>query len=114
VEGVLGSHGQPIETDFQLAGGPSVLFDAVIIMLSSEAVQLLVAQPAAVSFVHDAFSHLKVIGYVGSSKPLLDAAGIGADVGVVLVESGSTVESFVSRAAAGRIWMREPKLRPAL
>ena len=63
VEGAVGSGGQIIEADLQLAGGPSVLFDTVLILLTADAAQKLSMQPAAVGFVADAYSHLKVIGF---------------------------------------------------
>ena len=37
VGGAIGADGNIIPADFQLAGGPSVLFDAVAILLSSDA-----------------------------------------------------------------------------
>ena len=75
VEGALGSGGEQIDADLQLAGGPSVLFDTVLVLLSAEAAQKLSMQPAAVGFVSDAYSHLKVIGYSSGSQPLLTKAG---------------------------------------
>jgi hypothetical protein len=45
----------------QLAGTPSVLFDAVAIVLSDEGAKELSLESAAVDFVRDAFGHLKAI-----------------------------------------------------
>ena len=39
VGGAKGSNGQMIPADFQLAGGPSVLFDSVAVALSQEGAQ---------------------------------------------------------------------------
>ncbi len=111
VEGALGSGGEQIDADLQLAGGPSVLFDTVLILLTEDAAQKLAMQPAAVGFVSDAYSHLKVIGYSGSSQPLLSKAGVIADEGVVNLASGSN--AYLAQAAKGRIWAREPNIRPA-
>jgi catalase len=61
-----------LDVEFQLAGGLSVLFDAVVITFPPAAAQILARQPAGVAFVQDAFSHLKVIGYCEGSKPLLE------------------------------------------
>jgi catalase len=110
VEGPLGSTGQQIDADFQLAGGPSVLFDAVIIMLTADAAQKLTLQPAAVGFVQDAFSHLKVIGHTADSAALLNKAGVIPDAGVVAITAGA--EPFFAQAAKGRSWAREAKVRP--
>jgi catalase len=114
VEGVMGSKGGQLNIDFQLAGGPSVLFDAVLVALTPGATQMLTGQPAAVSFVQDAYSHLKVIGFSSSSQPLLDKAGVVADGGVIAVEPAASADAFVAKASSGRIWLREPKVRPAL
>ena len=76
IGGAKAAEGTKIEADFQLAGGPSVLFDAVYIALSTGGAALLSKDSAAVSWVHDAFAHLKVIGAPSSSQALLDAAGV--------------------------------------
>ena len=90
IEGTTGSDGAPIEADFQLAGGPSVLFDSILLALSNDAAQALSGQPAAVGFVQDAFSHLKVIGHSAGAMPLLNKAGVQPDEGVVALTSNST------------------------
>ncbi len=100
-----------MDADYQLAGGPSVLFDTVVIALSPEATQQMVTQPAAVSFVQDAFSHLKVIGHTPGAEPLLTKAGVMADEGVVAL-NGESGSAYFAQAAKGRTWAREPKVRP--
>ncbi len=114
VEGALGSDGKAIDADFQLAGGPSVLFDAVVIAITADAAKFLATQPAAVGFVADAFSHLKVIGHTAGAEALLSKAGVVPDEGVVALESGKAASTFVNQAAEGRIWAREAKVRPVL
>ena len=113
VEGAKGSDGKMISADFHLAGGPSVLFDSVIVAVSSEGAQQLAAQAAAVGFVQDAFSHLKVIGHTAGAAALLQKANVVPDRGVISL-GGNAVRSFVAEAAKGRIWEREPKVRPAV
>ena len=110
VGGAKGSDGGLIRADFQLAGGPSVLFDAVVLALSAEGTTMLAKEAAAVAFVHDAFSHLKVIGHSAAAKPLMDKAGVVADTGVVAVD-GHGGKTFLETAAKGRIWAREPSVR---
>lgn len=111
VEGAKGSGGKMIPADFQLAGGPSVLFDAVVIALSPEGAQQLGMHAAAVSFVQDAFSHLKVIGHTAAAAPLLQKAGVMPDSGIVAIDGVGSSERFIAAAAKGRIWGREPKVR---
>jgi catalase len=97
-----------IEADFQLAGGSSVLFDAVFVAISDEGAKMLLKEAAAVAWVHDAFGHCKVIGATKGAEPLLKAAGVVADSGVLL---GGVADAFVKTAANGRVWDREPKVR---
>ncbi len=72
VGGAVAANGDLIEADFQLAGGSSVLFDAVFVVLSDDAGTLLSTEAAAVAWVHDAFAHLKVIGAIAGAQALLD------------------------------------------
>ncbi len=96
--------GGEAKADGQLAGSPSVLFDAVALVLTEEAAQKLARDGAAVGFVMDAFAHLKAIGHTPGAQPLLDRAGIEPDEGV-------TDLAALPQAAARRYWDREPKVR---
>lgn len=102
------TNGGGIEADFQLAGGPSVLFDAVFVAVSKAGCEALAKEAAAVAWVHDAFAHCKVIGATAEAQKLLDQAGVMADEGVLV---GSKPDAFLAKAAEGRVWKREPKLR---
>jgi len=111
--GVTGSDGQSLPADFQLAGGPSVLFDAVCLIISAEGAPKLASDAGAVSFVHDAFAHLKIIGHTPGAATLLAKAGVPeAEDGIVALQGDADVASLVEAAAGGRIWDREPKVRP--
>jgi catalase len=111
IGGVSAKEGSAIEADFQLAGGPSVLFDCIFIALSTQGASTLAKEAAAVAFVRDAFAHLKVIGASTEAKPLLDKAGVVADQGIVMLKGGGSAGAFLEQAARGRIWDREPTLR---
>ena len=108
IGGATGSDGKLIEADFQLAGGPSVLFDSVYLELSQAGAKLLSAEAAAVSWVRDAFAHLKVIGSSAESAALLKAAGVKKDGGVFATDD---VDTYLAAAAQGRIYEREPAVR---
>ncbi len=97
-----------IEGDFQLAGGPSVLFDTVYLALSDEGAITLTKEAAAVNFVADAFAHLKVIGATAAAKKLLDRAGVKPDDGVLV---GAETAAYLKAAGQGRVWAREPEVR---
>ena len=109
VGGVTLDDGSHLAGDFQLAGGPSVLFDTVAVVASADGTTALLGEAAAVSWVHDAFAHLKVIGATTEAQPLLDAAGVMADAGVVALDGDAG--TFVTTAAAGRVWAREASVR---
>ncbi|MEK6349202.1 MAG: catalase [Burkholderia sp.] len=97
--------GGTLTADGQLAGTPSVLVDAVALVLAEAAAQKLAQDSAAVSFVLDAYAHLKAIGHTAGAQPLLDRAGVQADAGVT-----DLGKAFVS-AAGKRFYDREPKVR---
>jgi catalase len=99
------SDGKVKPADLQLAGGPSVLFDAVAVLLSDGGTQSLLNEGAAVQWVMDAFGHCKAIGHSPEAQPLLDKAGVVADDGVVPAD-----KNYVG-AAGKRYWDREPKVR---
>ncbi len=105
VGGARMSDGSLLKADAQLAGFPSVMVDAIGLVLSKEGCQLLLKEAAAIQFVMDAFNHLKAIGATAAAKPLLDKAGIQPDKGVLALDDG-----FVE-AAGRRYWDREPKVR---
>ncbi|MEO7381769.1 MAG: catalase [Paracoccaceae bacterium] len=96
--------GGQMKADGQLAGSPSVLFDAVALVLTVTAARELARDGAAVGFVMDAFGHLKAVGYSTGAKPLLDRAGIKSDAGVTSLAELPT-------AATQRYWAREPSVR---
>jgi catalase len=100
--------GKALAADGQLAGSPSVVFDAVALVLSDDGCAQLLGESAAIDFVHNAFVHLKAIGFTGEAQPLLDKAGVAPDAGIVNLASG--VNPFLPPART-RQWDREPKVR---
>lgn len=108
IGGVKLKGGKTLVPDGQLAGTPSVLFDAVALVLSDEGCAELLGESAAVDFVSNAFVHLKAIAHTPSAQPLLDKANVQADAGIVDVTA--TDNDFLA-VAATRQWDREPKVR---
>ncbi len=102
--GGLKVKGGTLKADGQLAGSPSVLFDAVALILAPEAATKLTKEGAAVQFVMDAFGHVKTIGHDAGAKALLDKAGVEPDAGVVGLDQ-------FAKVAPKRHWDREPKVR---
>jgi catalase len=99
--------GSLLKIDGQLAGTPSVMFDAVAIILSDEAAALLGREAAAIDFVRDAFGHLKAIGVDTGGEALLKKAGIEQDAGVIAINN---LDSLIA-AAKTRQWEREASVR---
>jgi len=108
IGGVKLRDGKPLAADGQLAGTPSVIFDAVALVVSDAGCAQLVGDSAAIDFVHNAFVHLKAIGFTAEAQPLLDKAGVAADAGIV--DLGSGADAFLPPART-RQWDREPKVR---
>jgi catalase len=109
--GVLLDDGSKLRGDHQLAGGPSVLFDTVAIAVSDDGTASLLGEAAAVAWLHDAYAHLKVMAHTPQAQPLLDAAGVNADDGVLQLNAKAGAKSFIEAAGKGRIWEREPLVR---
>lgn len=99
--------GSMMSADGQLAGMPSVLFDAVAIVLSDEGAKALSLESAAVDFVRDAFGHLKAVAADEGAQTLLKVANTRNDAGVV---SADDVPAFIA-AAKTRQWRREKSVR---
>ncbi len=108
IGGALAGDGTQVMADHMISGGPSVIFDAVAVAPGAGA-SLLAMDPVARQWVADAFAHCKVIGVIGNAMPLLDAAGVKSDEGVLSIDAKSAA-AFVQRAAAGRIWAREEEV----
>jgi catalase len=108
IGGVTLKGGKKLAADGQLAGTPSVVFDAVALALSEEGCAALLKESAAVDFAAFAFVHLKAIGFTPEAQPLLDKANVEPDAGVVDLSKG--VEAWL-KPAATRQWDREPGVR---
>ncbi|OHT18552.1 catalase [Edaphosphingomonas haloaromaticamans] len=96
--------GGTLKADGQLAGSPSVLFDAVASVLMPDAAEKLTKDGAAVQWFMDAYGHCKTIAHCKGTQVLLDKANVEPDDGVV------PVENFM-KVGVKRHWAREPKVR---
>ena len=107
VGGVVLSDRSQLSADGQLAGTPSLVFDAVAVVLSSESAKALSKEAAAIDFVRDAFGHLKAIAVDAGGDALIRAAGIDRDDGVT---DAKKTQAFLTLAKT-RQWTREQNLR---
>jgi catalase len=112
IGGVTTDKGEKIAADQKIEGGPSVLYDAVAVLPSSNGGELLAASSEAVNFLRDAFAHLKVIAYTAGAAPMFVKGGISQDGDPGLIAmGGKEIDTFIAAASAGRVWDREPKVR---
>ena len=109
IGGVKTAGGKQLAADHTITGGPSVVFDAVVLAVTQEGVAALIKEAAAVEWVQNAFVHLKFIGHTAAAKPLMDKASVVPDAGVIAIESG--IDTFIKGAKTHRLWEREPTLR---
>jgi len=92
--------------DERIGGAPSVLFDAVALILGADD---LTAVPAAKAFLSDAHVHCKFVGWSKGAKALVDACGLADaqdDAFCALTDAGSA-ETFVNGCKQLRHWPRE-------
>ncbi len=102
--GELKVKGGTLKADGQLAGSPSVLFDAIVSILMPDQVEKLLKDSAAVQWFADAYSHCKTIAYCEGTKKLLAKANVEYDAGVV-------PNADFPKSGIARHWDREPKVR---
>jgi catalase len=109
VGGVAASDGSRIEAKRKLDGAPSVLFDAVAILVSADGAAGLVPQQVARDFVSDAFHHCKFIAFSKEAMPLLDQSGIAADLdeGCLVLDAAEDATTFIGMCRQIRLWSRE-------
>ena len=108
VGGVETSNGHRVPADQKIDGGPSVLYDAVIVLAAKDGAEALAVLPAARDFVTDAYAHCKFIGYTGDAAPLFEATGLSRlmDDGFICLDETAAAE-FISRCVKLRFWSRQ-------
>jgi len=109
IGGVEASDASWVDAHQTISGGPSVLYDAVALMVSEEAAGELANDPAARDFVSDAFAHSKFIAYGASVLPLLKAT-LGdrdLDQGFIKIETATDITKFVESCRRLRFWERK-------
>ena len=108
VGGAEASDGHRVPAGQKIDGGPSVLYDAVIVLAAQDGAQALAVLPAARDFVADAYAHCKFIGYTSDAAALFEAAGLSRlmDDGFINLDETAAAE-FISRCARLRFWSRQ-------
>ena len=112
IGGATLSDGTLLPAQQKIDGGPSVLYDAVAVILSDEGARLLSKDAPSKDFVADAFAHCKFMGLSPQTRPLLVKAGIADDLddGCMGLESADDAKAFVAALGPLRFWDREAKV----
>lgn len=102
------NNGETIAADGQLAGSPSVLFDAIVSIIIPEQAKKLAKVSEAIAWFKDAHAHLKAIAYCGATDEfILIPQHIEKDASVVALKE---IDTFIEKAKS-REWDREPNVR---
>ena len=103
------SDGTMLAADQKIDGGPSVVYDAVAVIMGEDAAKKFAKDKPSTDFVNDAFAHAKFIAHVPAVKPLFEAAGVAArmDDGFVDVSGDESADSFIKMCGKLRFWDRE-------
>jgi len=109
IAGVKASDGSNIPANQKIGGGPSVLYDAVALLVSKDGANKLANDPAARDFAADAFAHSKFIGYSDAAKPfLLKVLGLSKfDDGFITIGSAKDSTKFIQECRKLRFWARK-------
>ncbi len=110
ISGVTLSDGTKVEAQQKIDGGPSVLYDAVVLLMSEEGAETVKSHGPARDFVCDAYAHCKFIGFTPAAGILFDACALGdkIDGGFIPLKGKQDPGAFVGAARALRFWAREP------
>ncbi len=113
ITGAKLSDGSMAKADQKIDGGPSVVYDAVAVVMSEASAKRFANDKPSLDFVSDAFAHAKFIAYVPETQPLFEAAGVWAkkDEGFFDVSGGGNAKSFIDACGKLRLWDRESKTK---
>jgi len=108
--GIADSNEKALEIAEKIDGGPSVLFDAIVVLVTDEGASELAAMPPAQDFVSDAHAHGKFVGYTPSARPLFEAIGIDPVANpagyIELDDSPNTAAKLIEMCRGIRAWDR--------
>ncbi|HEY9091834.1 catalase [Parasphingorhabdus sp.] len=102
------SDGKLMPADQKIDGGPSVLYDAVAILMSKKTATKLASDKPSQDFISDAFAHAKFIAYDANSRAILEEV-VGSDKldeGCVELSNDQDAQDFIDSCAELRFWDR--------
>ncbi|MBS0351506.1 MAG: catalase HPII, partial [Proteobacteria bacterium] len=109
VGGVKLSDGSWIQADQNIDGGPSVLYDAIVILINTIDTEKWLKMLSVRDFITDAYFHCKFIGYSQGAQTLIQKLGLSEnmDQGFVQINEISSIEKFLTKCGQLRFWQRE-------
>jgi len=102
------SDGNSITGDEKYGGGPSVLYDAVAILIAEKCVDDLSNCPPVRDFISDAFAHNKFIGYSTAAADVFKKIGLDGKVddGCSELDTKKSCQTFLECCKKLRFWDR--------
>jgi catalase len=109
IGGVVLSDKKKIPAQQKIDGGPSVLYDAVALLVSEKGAALLTKDAPTKDFISDAFAHCKFIAFTNAASALFQAAGVRdkLDAGFVPLKEERDAAKFIKTCRPLRFWQRE-------
>ncbi|STX30195.1 Catalase [Legionella beliardensis] len=108
ISGVTLSDGSKVKVNEKIGGGPSVLYDAVALLIANDHTTELFNLPKVQEFINDAYLHCKFIGYAKHLQPLLTKVGAinQLDDGFVELADEKACSQFIKTCRNVRYWLR--------
>jgi catalase len=108
VGGAAATDGSQVHADQMIDGAPSVLYDAVVLLVSNEVASELALIPAVRDFVADAHAHCKFIAYSPGGGDLFQEMNLAdkLDAGCIELTTNESADEFIGRCAELRYWER--------
>lgn len=107
IQGVILSDGTQIVPQEKIGGSPSVLYDAVAILLPNNYTLKAKDLHKVEEFIKDAYLHNKFIGYSDAIQPLVKQLNLSVDKGMLLLDSEEAVTAFLTMCGELRYWQRD-------
>lgn len=109
IGGVELSDGSWVPAEQNIDGGPSVLYDAIVILTGANIQDQWSKNLPVRDFITDAFFHCKFIGYSKAALTLIQKIGLTEklDDGWILLNNEQTIAKFISKCGEIRFWSRE-------
>ncbi|MDB5527421.1 MAG: catalase [Devosia sp.] len=108
IGGVTLSDGTLQPAHHKIDGAPSVLFDAVALLITDKGVLSLMKLPPARDFVSDAYAHYKFLGFTEPATKLFEKIGLPEDLddGFIALNQPGDASGFIATCRALRFWDR--------